>query len=488
MRLEEFFMRSKFAKTLVVFFTIVLALTGCATPSQDDGKADKTAGFDYETDVVVVGGGGAGLVAAISAAEEGAEVILLEKLAMMGGATMVSAGIIPAAGTRFQDKAGISDTPKAMARDIFRPGHYSQRADLVNFIAENSSDIVEWLEELGVKWHLQTDILYKGQTNYRMHQAEGQGGEIVKVLKSAVEGNDKIKVMVETPGTGLITDDGKVIGVTAKTKDDKEIKIKAKSVVLATSGFAANEEMMKEYIPQAEGSYLQVAPGATGEGIKWGMELGAKVANMTAYQGYAPISNKTKDSLGSFILNSGGILINKDTERFTDEYLGYSELSAHIVNQPSHVAYMIFDSTIAEKTKDMDKYREEDILVSGNTPEELAEKLDLDPAKLKEAFDDYMEGINKGEDRFNRIKLPEKWEGPFYAIEVTSDLRHTQGGLVTDTKARVVKADGNAIPGLYAAGGVTEGFSSSGGPAYMSGNGLLQAFVFGRVAGQEAAK
>lgn len=473
-------MVKKYSKILLLFVALSLALTGCANSSSPKGA------FDYETDIVVVGGGGAGLVSAISAAEKGAEVILLEKLSMLGGATMVSAGIIPAAGTRFQKEAGIEDTPKAMARDIFRPGNYSQREDLVNLIAEKSNDIVEWMDKLGVKWHLQTDVLYKGQTNYRMHQAEGKGGEIIKVLKDNAEKNDKITIMTETPGTGLIEEGGRVIGVTAK-KGDKEIRIKAKAVVLATSGFAANEDMVKEYIPQVEGSYPQVAPGATGEGIKWGQELGAKVANMGAYQGYAPISSKTKESLGSFILNNGGILINKDTERFTDEYLGYSELSAHIVNQPSHIAYMIFDSNIANESKDMDKYSEDEILVKADTPEELAQKLKLDPAKMKAAFDDYVEGINKGEDRFNRTKLPERWEGPFYAIEVTSDLRHTQGGLVTDTKARVIKTDGDAIPGLYAAGGVTEGFSSSGGPAYMSGNGLLQAFIFGRIAGQEAA-
>lgn len=475
-------MASRYSKILLLFVVLSLALTGCAkTSSQKEA-------FDYETDIVVVGGGGAGLVSAISAAEKGADVILLEKLSILGGATMMSAGIIPAAGTHFQKQAGIKDTPKAMARDIFRPGHYSQRKDLVNLIADKSSDMIDWMEKLGIKWHLQTDVLYKGQTNYRMHQAEGKGGEIIKVLKDEAGKNKKIKIMTETPGTGLIEEDGKVIGVTAK-KDDKEIRIKAKAVILATSGFAANKDMVKEYIPQVEGSYPQVAPGATGEGIKWGQKLGAKVANMGAYQGYAPISNKTKKSLGSFILNNGGILINKDTERFTDEYLGYSELSAHIVNQPEHVAYMIFDSNIAQQIEeDMDKYQEDEILVTAETPEDLAKKLKLDPTKMKMAFDDYIDGISKGEDRFNRTKLPGKWEGPFYAIEVTSDLRHTQGGLVIDKKARVIKDDGNPIPGLYAAGGVTEGFSSSGGPAYMSGNGLLQAFILGRIAGQEAAE
>lgn len=474
-------MKIKNFKVLIRLVCAALIMTGCSTPKVGEKSTDTVA------DVLVVGGGGAGLVAALTAAEEGSKVILLEKLGYLGGATMLSAGIIPATGTHFQEVEGVEDNPEAMARDILRPGNYSQNAELVRTVAEGSEEIVSWLEGHGVKWNLLTSSLYKGQVNYRMHQAEGKGAEITDILISKIKENQNIEVYLETPGTGLITDDsGKLIGVTAKGKDGKDLEFKAKSVILATSGFAANEEMLKEYLPQVTGSYPMVAPGATGEGILWGQELGARVENMKAYQGYAPISNETKKSLGSTFLNSGGILINKNTERFTDEYLGYSELSAHIVNQPEHIAYMIFDSNVV-LANSVDNLKEDGILIMGDTPEELAQKLGLDSQKLIKEFNNYKEGISKGEDLFNRTNLPEQWEGPFYGVEVTGDLRHTQGGLVVDMDARVIKNDGEIIPGLYGAGGVTEGFSSSGGPAYMSGNGLLQALVFGRVAGKQAA-
>ena len=168
----------------------------------------------------------------------------------------------------------------------------------------------------------------------------------------------------------------------------------------------------------------------------------------------------------------GGILVNKNGDRFTNEYLGYSELGTHIVNQPDHIAYMIIDAENAKNTPALAGWEAAGIVKKADTPEELAEQLGIPPAKLRAVFDDYVEGIKQGEDRFNRTKLPKEWKPPFYAVEATGDLRHTQGGLVTDTDARVLKTDGEIIPGLYAAGGVTEGFTSAGGPAYMSGNRL----------------
>ena len=84
-----------------------------------------------ECDVVVVGGGGAGMSAALSAAENGAKVILIEKQGYLGGATMMSGGIVPAVGTKQQKEAGIEDNLEWFVRDIERPSNYAVREDLV---------------------------------------------------------------------------------------------------------------------------------------------------------------------------------------------------------------------------------------------------------------------------------------------------------------------------------------------------------------------
>lgn len=440
---------------------------------------------NLECDVVVVGGGGAGISAAISAAENGANVILIEKQGYLGGATMMSGGIVPAVGTKQQAEAGIEDNLEWFVRDIERPSNYSVREDLVYTVAEEAKTVVEWLEGMGVKWSVM-DSLFYGQSNYRMHLAEGSGKGLTDRMIETLESKGNITVMLNTPGTGLITNEaGEVIGVNAKNADG-EFQIIAKNTILCTSGFAANKEMVAKYMPEVASAQPYYAPGATGEGILWGMELGAAVANMGAYQGHA-FYGVGYGSTDQAIANNGGIFVNQNGVRFTNEYGGYSELTPHVLHQPGHYCYMVFDDAIAATSSKFEKFQDAGIVFTANSAEELAEMLNIDPAKFAQTIAEYQASIVRGEDEFNRTKLPKAFEAPFHAIKITGDLRHTQGGLVTDIATHVLKEDGTLIPGLYAAGGVMEGFSSTGGPGYMSGNGLLQAFIFGKIAGERAA-
>ncbi|MCI5774770.1 MAG: flavocytochrome c [Erysipelotrichaceae bacterium] len=471
---------------------LILSLSSCSSnnnASSEISKAEKTEATenDLTTDVVVVGGGGAGIASAISASQNGADVILIEKMGYLGGATMFSGGIIPAVGTSQQQEANIQDDNDWFARDILRPSNYSVRKDLVYKVVEESKPLIEWIESMGVHFDLITNSLYYGQSNYRMHLAEGGGSQMTSTMIDYLESIDNITILTSTAGTGLLTNEaGEVIGVSAND-GEKDFNIYANNTVLATSGFAANKDMLEEYIPEMVDAYPLVAPGATGEGIIWGMELGADVANMKAYQGHAFYNEESGQTIAQAIANNGGIFVNKNGVRFTNEYNGYSELSPHVLAQPGKYAYLVFDQNIADNTSQFEGYVEAGIVTSGNTAEELAANLGIDEVAMKDTFDRYVNSIAKGEDEFNRTKLPASWEGPFYAIRVTGDLRHTQGGLVTDTDAHVLREDGSVIQGLYAAGGVTEGFASTGGAAYMSGDGLLQAFVFGRIAGKNAA-
>lgn len=180
--------------------------------------------------------------------------------------------------------------------------------------------------------------------------------------------------------------------------------------------------------------------------------------------------------------------LQQDTEqKGRYSYGGYSELTPHVLHQPGHYCYMVFNDVIAAKSAKFEKFKEADIVFSGDTAEELAAQLNIDSAKFAQTITEYQASIVRGEDEFNRTKLPESFEAPYYAIKITGDLRHTQGGLVTDIATHVMKEDGTLIPGLYAVGGVMEGFSSTGGSGYMSDNGLLQAFIFGKIAGERAA-
>lgn len=460
--------------SLAIALFMVLGMA-CATGAQSA----------FETDVLVIGGGGAGISAAIAAAQQGAQVLLIEKVGYLGGATIMSGGKIPAANTKLQQEAGIEDSVAALARDILRPSNYSARQELVYTVAENAKGVSEWMEEMGVEWRLM-DSLYYGQTEYRMLHSVDNGAGMTTKMIDYLNGLENITVLFETPGTGLVTNGkGEVIGATANSKELGEITILAKNVVLATSGFAANEDMLRKYIPEIVDAYPMVAPGATGEGILWGMELGAAVDNMHAYQGYGFYCEGV-GAMDQGIANRGGIMVNLNTERFCNEYDGYSQIAPHVIAQPKHHVYLIFDEANAQVTN-LTRYEEKDLLIKADTIEELAEKTGLDGGKLTAVVDAYREGIEKGEDVMNRTKLPGSFEAPYYAIYMTADLRHTQGGLVTDVAAHVLTEDNEVIQGLYAAGGVTEGFSTHAGADYMSGNGLLQALVFGKIAGERAA-
>ncbi len=432
-------------------------------------------------DVLVIGGGGAGICASLAASQADAKVIICEKLGMLGGATILSGGKIPAVGTKQQVERGEQDTVRANAQDIFRPNNYSVREDLVYTVAERGKDMIEWTEGFGVTWTLDK-TLYYGQSAYRMHTADGAGAGLTQKLIDAMGADANIEQHLDTEIKGLIVDGDTVVGAYGD-----ELAITSRNVVLATSGFGNNDEMIAQYMPEAIPAYKVVAPGATGEGIKWAAELGADLQCMGAWQGYAFHDVDNDKGVEQGIFNNGGIAVNLDGRRFMNEYGGYSELTPHILAQPEHVAFMVFTDEQVAKSAGYEGWQEAGIVYDGASVEELAGVIGVDVEALTATVAAYQAGIEAGEDVFNRTKLPAGFEPPYHALKITGEIRHTQGGAVTDVACHVLRADGTLIKGLYAAGGCTEGFSSRGGAAYMSGNGLIQALVFGRIAGENAA-
>ncbi|HHT43977.1 MAG TPA: FAD-dependent oxidoreductase [Fastidiosipila sp.] len=485
----------KRTKWLALFIALAIILSGIVVfGAQELGNLTLSDGTPLpetvetvETDVLVIGGGGAGLAAALTAAAEGSNVILLEKMSYLGGATLMSGGIIPAANTKQQEDAGITDTEELFARDILRPSGYSVRKDLVYTVTAEAKSVIEWLEEQGVVFNLITSSLYYGQSNYRMHLAEGSGQEMTRVLVENASNHEKIDVRLNTPATDLVVNNGTVVGAVAETENGLTL-YKANNTVLATSGFAANKDWLEKYMPEILDAVPMVAPGATGEGILWGKNLGADIANMKAYQGHGLHSTVLGKSLSLGYLYAGGMLVNANGDRFTNEHIGYSELTPEVLQQPGGKVHLIFDQAVADANESsFATLKEKDALTEAADLETLGAALGLDSERFALAIEDFKNGMEKGEDSLNRTLFPASLTGPFYAVEITADLRHTQGGLVTDLVGHVVKPDHTLIPGLYAAGGVMEGFSDTAGPGYMSGNGLLQAFVFGRLAGKAAA-
>ncbi|WP_417143321.1 FAD-dependent oxidoreductase [Raoultibacter massiliensis] len=482
------------------------ALSSCAPSDKEAGEkpaagsSQESAAYKYakrqsdvanmqqtETDVLVIGGGGAGICAALSAAEQGANVVLCEKMSVLGGATMLSSGKIPAVGTKQQTDMGESDSIGACVMDIMRPNNYSVRPDLVYTVTEQSKDIVEWTESHGAVWTIDA-ALYYGQTAHRMHTTNDAGKGLTDALIASMGENSAITQMLSCEILGLVLadDEDAVVGAYGKNGRD-EVAFIAKNTVLASSGFANNADMLAQYCPEAVDAFKMVAPGATGEGILWAQELGAELQNMGAYQGHAFHGVDNDQTLEQGIANNGGIIVNQEGNRFMSEYGGYSELSPHVLAQTDHIAYLCFTDTQVEKSVKFPEWEEAGIVMKAGSAAELAAAIGADAATLEKTIAEYQEAIEKGEDKFNRAHLPAGFDAPYYALKITGEIRHTQGGMATDVAGHVLRTDKSLIKGLYAAGGCTEGFSSRGGAAYMSGNGLIQALVFGKIAGAAAA-
>src|SRR5450755_74897 len=103
--------------------------------------------FDTQTPLLIVGAGAAGLCAALAATEAGIEVLVIERDAVPAGSTALSAGLIPAAGTRFQRAKGIADSPELFGADIQRKAKGEADQSIVEAVAHGAGPLVEWLAD-----------------------------------------------------------------------------------------------------------------------------------------------------------------------------------------------------------------------------------------------------------------------------------------------------------------------------------------------------
>ena len=444
-----------------------------------------------ETELVVVGAGACGLMAAFAAARRGVEVLLLEKNTYLGCNTELASGSIPAAGTRYQKAAGIEGTPEQMAEDILRKNHGQADPEIVHALCRKSCEVIDVLvDEVGLPLALNTDAGRAGFSFLRLHNPPGRtGGPLIRALHDALGRLPQATFADQTPGAGLVSDSlGAVVGVRAGPGGAEPVG--AQKVILACDGFGASKEMLRRFIPEmAEVEYIGTQNN-TGEGIRWGIELGAATAHMSGYQGHGYVCAGYGTRLSPEIPQLGGIFVNLHGDRFTRDDQGYSEFARVVLGEPGGVAIGIFDRRIYDIVAHTDHFK--DTIASGalrpaGTLEDLAAAFRLDPLRLRATMEDYNAGALRGEDRFGRKTFGKPLQAPFFGAKVTGALAHTQGGLKVDVHARVLRADGAVIPNLYAGGGTAAGISGDGPDGYLSGNGLLSALGFGLIAGEHAA-
>lgn len=426
--------------------------------------------------VVIVGAGACGLVAALAARDAGAEVLVLERDASPSGSTSLSSGFIPASYTRFQRAAGVEDSPGQMAADVQRKNHHLADPVMVDAICRASGPAIEWLaDEHGIPFELVQGFLYPGHSALRMHCVPEKTGAALQaaLLRAAGE----IDILCAARATHVA--EGRVA---FERPDGSGEEVEYENLVLACSGFGGNPAMVREHLPEiAEALYFGHA-GNQGDAVRWGGALGAELRHMSAYQGHGSVAKPHGILITWALMMEGGIQVNSNGERFSNEHLGYSEQCLPVLEQPGREAWCVYDERLHQLGMTFPDYQEAE--------RAGAIKRDFSTGKLDQTMAELARFVDgKAKDPFGRdFTTKPKLAPPYYAVKVTGALFHTQGGLVVDTRARVLDKGGKPVPRLFAGGGAACGVSGPHVWGYLSGNGLLTAVTLGRIAGTEAAR
>ena len=455
-----------------------------------------------EYDVIVVGAGNAGLVAATRLAEQGVNVGVFEKMDIPGGSMPTTySGIMNSYSELVKNFAlGEEQTSPYWNMDLLMQmfaGMVNPEYDRFNgeqpyqrVMLENAGKVVDWFSEIGIGFaslgNFEGGLSY-GLTPYLAPGCyQGGAGYAAMSLAQRLE-KLGVKVNYATPVTSLITDEnGAVIGVKAEGKDGKMWTAHAKAVLLATGGFASNQEMVDQYYPQYAGMKFNATPGSTGDGILMAQEVGADIECMGRELGAFMSEYGTNYELAFMHTSTPGILVNVDGDEFGNIMSGnHAMLSKAMMDEKNKgTFYYIFDEQAAVAARDFDAYGlsyesifEREATQHYATVEEAAEALNL--PNLKETIEKNNELSLAGEaNEFGRKNLPyiETRDG-IWVTHVMPTLYLTTGGLVTDTDTHVINTEGEIIQGLYAAGDVAGSIEEKDGKPY--GNGFDQALGFG---------
>lgn len=468
-------------------------------------------------DIVVVGGGGSGLAAAVAASEKGADVIVLEKLKVFGGNSMMAEGLF-ASESRNQKRLMIDARNDKMFKIAMDYAHWKLDARIIRAFIDKSGNTIEWLEEKNLKLD-SFPPLYPNQVPLVWHCTKSAGAEIIKALMNSCK-ELSIRLINQTAVLNILTDDnGRVIGVKAK-KNDHEFKVMAKSVIIATGGYAGNKKLLKKHCPAYKDNIYCRGIPHTGDGLLMAVATGAATEGLGLLQLGGPFF-RGKPHVGAVAREPNTIWVNKKGERFTDESISFrtSESGNTIDRQPDKTSFTLFDEkikhqmvytglikrnriifhTLNELEPQFGKNLEKEFLSEvkrgvakiTDSWDEIAEWMGAPPDVLKATVSEYNSFCNKGNDKLfakDQIFLEPLRKPPFYAIKCGVSMLGTIGGIKINEHMEVLDNQFDPIYGLYAVGVDVGGWESDTYNAILSGSTLGFAINSGRIAGENAVK
>ncbi|ETP73293.1 succinate dehydrogenase/fumarate reductase flavoprotein subunit [Lachnospiraceae bacterium JC7] len=463
-----------------------------------------------DCDVVVVGAGIAGLAAAQKAMREGADVVVVEKLAFGGGTSIFSSGSFIAADTA----EGVPELVEKWVKRNKITERNPLDMDKINTACAVSPDVLQLLTDAKVDYKLNeegtmvpaaSEQAKKNAENIQLATAKVKvkGGQaLVNQLEDNLAENG-VPIYFNTKATKLITDaDNHVTGVVCESKTGTKT-INAKAVVLACGDYAWNDELTGELAPDALHNFTSTAVSNTGDGINMAVEVGAvksafgeSMSGCFAPDPYdMPVVGQPNNSYPFECL-----LLDNKGNRPVSEALGVHDQMIYFINEgEADYGWVVMDQEIADKFLKLDEYLErtsEGSVIQAykeDSIEALAKDMNLDPATVQATVDQYNKMCEAGEDTDNGKDaqyLSAIDAGPFYAVKEYDLTRGNYGGIETNLAGEVTDKDGNAIPGLYAAGIISSaGFFGDYYPGREAlGVGAYMGFISGENAAKYAAK
>jgi succinate dehydrogenase/fumarate reductase flavoprotein subunit len=496
--------------------TGALGLAGC-TPSegsaspleQDSASASIPKSWDKEADFVVLGSGTA-LTGALKGAAEGLSVVVIEKATLVGGTTALSGGQVWVPGNDYSEtpddlelaRTYMAKTAGGLSTDAIIDAYISTASEMVNFIADETG--VEWSVSPRIDYHATWEGASRDTRSLScVIDGKRSGAHFTNPEAEALEALGG-EILTSTAATRLVArpiDGGlmEVLGVIAVNEAGEEIAIKAKkSVLVGTGGFSYNYDMVLKYhtIP-IKGNMC--VPESTGDGILMAQAVGADLTMMPWGWGqiaFKELSEKyfnegvcsTTVSLYAYQTKPGSIFVNRQGKRFCDEASDYDSMwfgfqgqlttgEMELTNVP---AWYICDHTVREALADPSKG---DIFFGvglegdlpswgyqGDTIEDLAGKIGIDPTALKAQIDKYNSDVaagidvefHRGESEFENYNMMNAGptlgalvKPPFYAAEIIPTFQGTKGGIKMNEKGQALHVTGQPIPRLYACGNTT---------------------------------
>lgn len=474
------------------------SLAACGSVPLLAGTADaKNAAEDNREDtfdVVVLGAGTGGLVTAIEAHDLGLKPIVLEKMDYAAGNSLYASGGIAAWGTKQQNDEGHPESREAFEADMKKVSENRADPELIRTYVENIGEDFEWLKNtIGVKFEKLRRKPWP--IMYRMHNVAGDGltggARLVRYLMDACVKRN-IPVLFNVKAMELITnDDFRIVGVKTVGDSGKKNYFAKDGVVVATGGFSACPEMMCRYMGGALSRLvLRGSPYVTGDNITLTAPLGARLVHMDQFH-CGPIVEETHAN-PNFVIDAGqGIDVNVHGERFMDEVFTYTQKSlATATKTRENLAYHVIDShweraaSAAKKFLDM----KTNVLVA-DSPEELAEKMGIQPKVLTDLFAEFNQAVKNKElhaltPPCSLNEPPPLTKAPYYAFPFQGGITATFGGPKINVRAQVMTYEDRPVKGLYAVGNAAGGLFYGN---YIGGSQLGGALVFGRIAARDMA-